>query len=693
MKFFGGRFAYYRYFKYSPIILTILVGFSCAEKALDGYTLEHGKLKLEFNQQLHSRVNAHADQAKPLMEAFVPSEYLMGQQGAHKDFVLNSVTQEAIESHLGSSERVVLLGESESSSFLKKVTLETYKDFPDLAVLQVAYVNQGNAPVSIHGWANHAYTVQAQGNEPPFWSFQSGSYESRPDWVLPVKENFSQENCMGMNASDYGGGTPVTDIWRPDVGIAVGHIEPVPRLVSLPVEMGAVQKGAKIGVHFEKELVLSPKDTLKTFKTFVTIHEGDYYNALKRFSNLMQASGLAFSPPEDQAFEPIWCAWGYEREFTVDEVISTLPKVKDLGIEWAVLDDGFQIAEGDWDVNPEKFPGGDKDMRKLVDAIHAHGLKAKLWWAPLAVDPGTQLLKEDPEILLINEEGQPQDISWWDSYYMSPAYEGTIDHTKEVVGKFLKTWDFDGLKMDGQHMNAVPPDYNESHNLNYPEESVEQLPQFFKMVYNTARGIKPNAVVENCPCGTACSFYNMASMNQSVSSDPTSSWQIRLKGKTYKALMDRHAYYGDHVELSDGGNDFASSFGVGAVLGTKFTWPKDNPNQSESYLLTPAKEKIWRKWFDLYNEKMLSKADYRGGLYDIGYDKPETHAIQKGDTLHYAFYAEYWDDEVELRGLDKGKEYVVRDYLNEVALGTVSGNDPRLQVAFEDDLLIEVYPK
>jgi alpha-galactosidase len=78
---------------------------------------------------------------------------------------------------------------------------------------------------------------------------------------------------------------------------------------------------------------------------------------------------------------------------------------------------------------------------------------------------------------------------------MSPAYQGTIDHTRATVRKFLGEWGFDGLKMDGQHMNAVPPDYNDAHHLDYPEESVEQLPAFFKMIYEEARSIKPNAVI------------------------------------------------------------------------------------------------------------------------------------------------------------------------------------------------------
>ena len=59
-----------------------------------------------------------------------------------------------------------------------------------------------------------------------------------------------------------------------------------------------------------------------------------------------------------------------------------------------------------------------------------------------------------------------------------------------------------------------------------------------------------------------------------VASDPESSWQVRLKGKTLKALHgDSIAYFGDHVELSTGGEDFTSTLGVGGVVGTNFAWP------------------------------------------------------------------------------------------------------------------------
>jgi len=330
-------------------------------------------------------------------------------------------------------------------------------------------------------------------------------------------------------------------------------------------------------------------------------------------------------------------------------------------------------------------------MKEFVKKIHGAGLKAMIWWAPLAVDPETDLIKNHKDMLLLNKDGSVREISWWDSYYLCPAYDKTLKYTKELVLKFMKEWGFDGLKIDGQHLNGVPPCYNPNHHHTYPEESVEKLQEFWKMVYETAISINPNAVIQICPCGTSYSFYNLPYLNQTVASDPLSSWQIRLKGKTLRGLMgDTAPYYGDHVELSDNGNDFATTVGIGGIVGSKFTWPTDkHPNKG--YILTKEKDKIWHKWVSIYKEKMLSKGIYLGELYDIGFDKPETHAIKKGSNFYYAFYAKKWKGEVELRGLEN-ITYKVTDYVNNIDLGKVKGPKGKLNIEFNNYLLIECTP-
>jgi alpha-galactosidase len=255
----------------------------------------------------------------------------------------------------------------------------------------------------------------------------------------------------------------------------------------------------------------------------------------------------------------------------------------------------------------------------------------------------------------------------------------------------MQEWGFQGLKIDGQHLNGVPKCYNPKHHHERPEESVEKLQEFWNEIYKTALSIDKEAVVEICPCGTSYAFFNLPYMNQSVSSDPLSSWQVRLKGKTIKALAgESAAYYGDHVELSDEQNDFASTVGIGAVVGTKFTLPSDNETAAQ-LLLTANKEAVWKKWIGIYNEKMLPKGEYLGELYDIGFDRPEAHAIRKDGSIFYAFYAVTFRGDVELRGLGAGK-YQLLDYVNDKDFGVVDGPAAKLQVDFARSLLIEARP-
>ena len=669
---------------------------SCCNNKGKTYQIDSGNLLWEIDSQMNTLLKTKDRHTTPLMTDFVNSEYIIARGHEWISFELSSSGKDDFTDETGSGTRYDFEGEAESGEFSvsKHLTIRMYDDYPGMLFFKVSYTNTSAKNMDVTEWVSNRYCLNRPEEDTVFWSFQGSSTETRADWILPVGEGFYKKNYLGMNNSDYGGGIPVTDIWRSDIGVAIGHTSMHPELVSLPVDMK--YRKDKVSINVQKELgddfILKPGDTLETLETFVMLHTGDCFNPLHRFGEFMRAKGMQFPESEEASFEPVWCAWGYERGFSVDEITGTLPKVKELGFKWAVLDDGYQIAEGDWDVNKEKFPGGDRQMKLLVDKIHSYGLKAKLWWAPLAVDPCTKLLADEPDIILYNEDWTPRCITWWDAYYMAPTYSKTIEHTKDVLHLFLDEWGYDGLKMDGQHMNAVPPDYHPDHGLDYPEQAPERLPGFFKMVYETVLEKKPDAVVENCPCGCCMSFYNMPYMNQAVSSDPLSSWQIRLKGKVYKALIPETAYYGDHVELSDHGDDFATSFGTGAVLGSKFTWPKDNPTAEASYLLTPEKEKIWKKWLDLYNSKMLSKGDYLGQLYDIGFDRPETYVIQKKDTLFYAFYADNWEGDIPLRGLNKSENYVIHNYVDDVVLDTVSGENIRLSARFKKYLLIEVYP-
>lgn len=602
------------------------------------------------------------------------------------------------------------------------VQVTAYDRYPDLLVFRARYVNTGSSPITVDSIVAQQYelnsSLDSTSGRPTFWSFQGTSYPSRTDWVLPLGadedhyrgaspdeqlsesqlDRFHRYNYLGMNATDYGGGVPVIDVWTPEGGLAIGHLSPTPELVALPVRMRDEQT-VRVQLVAPTAHTIAAGDSLQGLSTFVRRHEGDFYRTLATYSDMMAAQGAEMPTFPEAAYEPVWCAWGYGRNFRTEDILSALPKVKEMGLEWVVLDDGWQVAEGEWRPHPKRFPNGDGSMKAFVDSIHDAGLKAKLWWVPLAADPGSRVDDLHPDWALLNENGSKREITWWDSYYLCPAVPGVRAYTRDLIDKFINDWGYDGLKIDGQNLNAVPPCYNESHHHPSPTASVHAVPLYFQDIYDIAMEADSSAVVELCPCGDAASFFNMPFNNQPVASDPTSSWQIRSKGKTFKALMGPQTpYYGDHVELSDGGDDFASSVGIGAVVGTKFTWAPDSTIDQASWTqkeapsqlrLTDEREAHWKKWVGLYKEKMLPKGEYRGALYDIGYDLPETHAIEKAGVMYYAFYADQWSGPVEFRGLDAGR-YEVRNYVSDRPLGAVEGPVDRLNVSFTDHLLVEV---
>ncbi len=645
------------------------------------------RIALEFDQALKSRVQFRSANTWVSLTDFDASEslHLDGDKTAGP-FHFTGHRKTRVRDFHGKGDRHEITGKSEDG-LETTVVLTLYERYPGFVVQRVIYRNAGTKALNVEGWGNGAHMLKETGRG--FWSWNGSSHDDRRDWVLPVNPGFNQANFMGMNGADYGGGTPIVDVWRPDAGLAVGHLELTPKLVSLPL-VGTTQ-GAAVAVDMDDKQTLAPGAELSTFETFLAVHNGDFFPTLETYQKLMTDRGLGAPKRPAGSYESIWCAWGYGREVSVDEVRGAMPKAAELGLKWTVLDDGWQKAIGDWVPITKKYPAGDADMKALVKTIKDAGMRPRLWIAPLAAAPGSDLLHDHSDMLLRGPYGEPQMVSFWNSLTLCPAYAPTITWIKQVMTRIIGEWGFDGVKIDGQHLNGVAPCHNPDHHHAHPTDSVEGLQAFWKAVYDTVHAINPNAVVELCPCGDSYAYYNFPYMDQAPASDPTSSFQVRLKGKSLKALMGPAApFAGDHVELSDGGDDFASTVGIGAIVSTKFTFPGEGHGESTNVRLTPEKEAVWRKWIKIYGDKMLPLGRYRGELYDMGFDKPEAHAIEKDGRLYYAFYAKEWNGPIELRGL-KGP-CTVHDYVEGRDLGAVSPAAPRITVSFRRALLIEAIP-
>src|SRR5580698_2443550 len=615
---------------------------------------------------------------------------------------------------LGRGKRVEIpLHSAAGSNVQRTLQVEAYDDFPNLLLTSAVYKNAGSVAINLdravdqQHWFN-ANLVDANVQPYEMWSFQGSSYDWGKDDVLKLTRKFSQPNVMGgIVKGGYGGGIPVVAFWTATVGEAIGHIETLPISVSLPVK---VQADGRVNAALEvpASTTIKPGETFSTPRSFVAIYFGDFYEPLHLWSSVLQNEGWEITKPSSEAYNISWCGWGYEANVTPAQMLGTVPKLKEMGIKWATLDDRWFDTYGDWNPRPDTFPGD--SIQHMVADFHRQGILVQLWWLPLGVEDGqgkyeshhyslSQVAKDHPEWLILDKNGKPAHMVR-DLATLCPAVPEVQAYYKKLTEKFIRDWDFDGSKLD--NIYTVPACYNPAHHHQSPLDSVNAMSEVYKTIFQTTRALKPNSVTQSCPCGTPPSLAWLPYMDQAVTADPVGAVQVRRRIKMYKALLGPEAaVYGDHVELSamtragndwiEHGDDFASTIGAGGVVGTKFVWPDPGP-KFKDVNLTAAKEQRWKKWIVLYNEKMLSKGTYLP-LYVTGYDTPEAYAIAKDGKMYYAFFSSAdWKGEVELRGLKPGK-YRVSDYSEAKDLGTVEAADngvAKLPAEFKDHLLLEV---
>ena len=146
-----------------------------------------------------------------------------------------------------------------------------------------------------------------------------------------------------------------------------------------------------------------------------------------------------------------WCSW-YELGAAVSEA-DVLANIDFCAahfdrrfFRYIQLDDGYQRAAGDWNMNA-KFPHG---HRWLTDRIHAAGggLQAGLWIAPFAVAEGSDVARANPAWLLKDVVMDTRD-SWGGRILaLDGAHPGVQQWLYDLARTAVREWGYDYLKVD-----------------------------------------------------------------------------------------------------------------------------------------------------------------------------------------------------------------------------------------------------
>ena len=192
---------------------------------------------------------------------------------------------------------------------------------------------------------------------------------------------------------------------------------------------------------------------------------------------------------------PIYCGWGEQMVYKVKdnldlqrdaatqknytEMMAKLEK-EHLNPGSIIIDSKWQTTFGGLELDTEKWP----DMRKFVDEQHAKGRKVILWiksW-----DPEGLSYAECIKLLCNGVAADPT----------SPAYIGRVkDKFYKLLSSDEGCYDCDGFKVD--FVNCIPQCGDSQTHTGIC--GVELIKAWMKLVYDTAKAIKPDALV-NTSC-------------------------------------------------------------------------------------------------------------------------------------------------------------------------------------------------
>lgn len=628
-----------------------------------------------------------------------PSHFIELNGKEYKDFHLNETSVEEItDPYFGKGKRLVLTGSLEQVE--KILFIEMYEAYPDVAVSWCTYKNRTEAVLRIDNIYYNYYRLDRKLTQPEAESYnfhylQPLNKSWGETWTnLEVTPELDEAFLVPGSGSNYSG-VPFTDVWGAELGMAIFHVEGIPRYLHILLQVGEDQR-LDMGLNTRPAYTFGqfpdrilPGETVSTWKSAVCVHHGDFFKGARRFGELLDGAlkkegkkGLIRKYP-DQAYEPYWKTWGMNSldgtpYFTLEQVRARMDELADAGFGAIMLDAGWNRDRGLWELDEEKF-SSEKDMIDFVREAHTpqwgskkdHSFKVYLWFDLLGVDT---LNATTLPFLIKNEEGSLYN-SIQSPYAFCPSFSGTLQYIRDsLVHRIIGQWDVDGLYTDLEDQNPLPC-YAVKHHHPDVFENMEYNYQAFQDLSDGIMSLKPNTGwISQCACASVHDVYQYPYYYFEDASDPVTNEQVRWRVRWIKALRGPTAPAGDgYVDKMDydrKAGEPAQSVAIGSVI-TSVRW---NPDELGGLEHT-------RKWMDLYTREGLSSGEYLG-LYDIAYEKPEGYVIRKGDgTFYYAFFdSAPFDVVMELRGLSTNRNYQAIDYENEVELGEVEGKAPRLRI-------------
>ena len=119
------------------------------------------------------------------------------------------------------------------------------------------------------------------------------------------------------------------------------------------------------------------------------------------------------------------------------------------GMDWFVIDNGWEVDLGDWETNAQRFPDHDgmEGMHWLAQEIKGRGLRPGIWVAPFWVHKDSKLALEHPDWI-----AQTNDFSGFllgdEDATLDLTHPEVLQWTHDLFHKLTAEWGYEWIKLD-----------------------------------------------------------------------------------------------------------------------------------------------------------------------------------------------------------------------------------------------------
>lgn len=323
-----------------------------------------------------------------------------------------------------------------SEEINKNIKLQiTYITYPDLPIIRkkITIINQGDSEIRLDNIDTELLSAS--------WGNTNNV----------VYRNYGRYRHLGPYIGDWDDPAVIVHEERKNRGIVLGNEAPgVTKRTSSFLD----GKSISIGLcHLDQEypcrVWLSPNEKWESPWTFIALYndsnprniiDGPINDFVRNYMGIRLAQ-ISQRPTF------VYNTWIPFLRNINDKLIRELADaVSACGAQEFVIDDGWQVGYGDWEIDYEKFPEG---LKPVFDYIKSKGMKPGLWLSMGAASPNSKVYKDHPEWFVRYKDGETINLHSPGSDIRTACFTtGWKDYIKEKILALVREHGLEYVKLD-----------------------------------------------------------------------------------------------------------------------------------------------------------------------------------------------------------------------------------------------------